>query len=945
MNKKRTISLALAIVFIMSLFAVPAIANEPPALSETELTMLLGGELAKLEVLNAPAGANITWSTNDMRVARVSPNGYVVSVSQGNAVITANVGGTLLTCAVTVNTEDLLLTNDVFVMDTNMMPVFNQMGSIYQYAEDDPYYYWYGMNFGREQAYYNNLRTGVNIGGSTSWSQSTIRCYRSLDLVTWEPVGGPWAASGGHPADVARPNTFGWPTGTANNLAQNNTSWIARMGVGYNAITGQYVMVGQWQENSSHGTNRLFYAVADNPAGPFNLVNHEAAMTVGPDIPTNRNGVRVPHTGDMTMYFDRDAGEMYVLYSINGVTQGGANGGTWETNPERDQQYVARLNPANFLSVLSNYEVYDSKNDSLYLLEREGGREANCMFKYDGFYYYAASGLRGWNTSPSFYMGGATTPTGGVYDEAGNKIGTQYRNEVGLPDNMTAMRGSATNFSRTTQIVGFATANGPVTEQAPIGTMILQFGCRHAASGGFGIGSTQFAPLSFLDPETAPEPKASDFPKTPNHYDWHSNPLNPVNRALPAKWHELIAREQGFFPFLPVGYEEATGSSEWVRPEWPIPVFNNLSQFYFDIVNSEWSPGPNNNFLDNAQFENDRLAGGMNMFVNENDPDWRTSWRTTTAAGFTQWTYPTIQTYVNEPNGWTANHIEGQVSQINYGGNRNTTVGGRNYQLHAPGITNQLWYSAWAGNYAWYHGYTKRNPGVDPYITETYQVAEVPDGFYTLYGWVRSSGGQDEAYIYAGDLKYDINTPINTWTVVAIENFEVTGGQIKVGFYSDAAANQWAFFDDFALVPQKIDKTKLAELVADAALLNALDYTTASWNKLVAALDVAKAVLADDSARQANVNSSWYNLLKAIEGLAATTFVRATPTAWVKKLNGNTNELYITVTETYCNGKTIKTELMFSIKNNAEGFYQVGPYRVFVDTKGNDQIRQIYIVA
>jgi len=65
-----------------------------------------------------------------------------------------------------------------------------------------------------------------------------------------------------------------------------------------------------------------------------------------------------------------------------------------------------------------------------------------------------------------------------------------------------------------------------------------------------------------------------------------------------------------------------------------------------------------------------------------------------------------------------------------------------------------------------------------------------------------------------------------------------------------------------------------------------------------------------------------------------------TASAYVKKLNGNTNELYITVMEHYSDGTTIiYGPMMFSIRNNAEGTYSVGDYRVFVDTKGNDQIR------
>lgn len=72
--------------------------------------------------------------------------------------------------------------------------------------------------------------------------------------------------------------------------------------------------------------------------------------------------------------------------------------------------------------------------------------------------------------------------------------------------------------------------------------------------------------------------------------------------------------------------------------------------------------------------------------------------------------------------------------------------------------------------------------------------------------------------------------------------------------------------------------------------------------------------------------------------------VDAAPSAVVNKLNGNQNELTVTVTETYQNRTTHEISDTFTIKNNAEGTYTVGDYKVFVNTKGNTQIREISIV-
>jgi hypothetical protein len=72
--------------------------------------------------------------------------------------------------------------------------------------------------------------------------------------------------------------------------------------------------------------------------------------------------------------------------------------------------------------------------------------------------------------------------------------------------------------------------------------------------------------------------------------------------------------------------------------------------------------------------------------------------------------------------------------------------------------------------------------------------------------------------------------------------------------------------------------------------------------------------------------------------------VEVIPVASVKKLNGNKNELTITVTEYYEDGTKEVFTTTFAIDNNAAANYTVGPYKVYVDTKGNDQIRACYII-
>lgn len=70
-----------------------------------------------------------------------------------------------------------------------------------------------------------------------------------------------------------------------------------------------------------------------------------------------------------------------------------------------------------------------------------------------------------------------------------------------------------------------------------------------------------------------------------------------------------------------------------------------------------------------------------------------------------------------------------------------------------------------------------------------------------------------------------------------------------------------------------------------------------------------------------------------------------TPSAVVEKLTGNKNNLKITIIGTYSDGSTKEVaNKTFSINNNAADTYVVGDYKVYVDTKGNTQIRACYIV-
>ena len=66
--------------------------------------------------------------------------------------------------------------------------------------------------------------------------------------------------------------------------------------------------------------------------------------------------------------------------------------------------------------------------------------------------------------------------------------------------------------------------------------------------------------------------------------------------------------------------------------------------------------------------------------------------------------------------------------------------------------------------------------------------------------------------------------------------------------------------------------------------------------------------------------------------------------AYVTRYNGNKNDLTITVIDEMSDGSLNTYLKTFKINNNAADTYKVGPYSVYVNTKGNDQIRDCYIV-
>jgi hypothetical protein len=260
---------------------------------------------------------------------------------------------------------------------------------------------------------------GVNYPGAATYAEGgaagagmgfrSVTCYSSTDLAHWK-----------FESDALARDQVGG-------------GWFGRLGVVYHAKTKKYVMIAQGNGPNRRGSGQYF-ATSDTPTGPFkfNNVQDVSKMFV--------NG----GTGDQTTFQDDD-GKAYVIASnVRG----------------RSHLYVAPLRESDYLALETPTEIASGK-----------GREGNCMFKYNGRYYFCSSDLHGWNASPTYVISAA--------------------NILGPYGPESTMAGSALDFSHVTQTGFFFTVNG--TKQ----TTVVFAGDRWSDFGGNGIGYNQWVPLSF----------------------------------------------------------------------------------------------------------------------------------------------------------------------------------------------------------------------------------------------------------------------------------------------------------------------------------------------------------------------------------------------------------------------------------------------------------------
>ena len=119
-------------------------------------------------------------------------------------------------------------------------------------------------------------------------------------------------------------------------------------------------------------------------------------------------------------------------------------------------------------------------------------------------------------------------------------------------------------------------------------------------------------------------------------------------------------------------------------------------------------------------------------------------------------------------------------------------------------------YTEWGGHSG---NWRLSNWSTSAYVVETSQtLTGLTKGWYTLRAWVKSSGGQNAAYIALKDCgapaaRTELPVAPPTQWIQIVVSTHVTAGQCTISLYSDANAGNWANFDDIEFVPGRAKLT------------------------------------------------------------------------------------------------------------------------------------------
>jgi hypothetical protein len=306
--------------------------------------------------------------------------------------------------------QALNIKNDVFWNTSNGEPIYSQGGGIFIFADPQT---------GEKKYYwygvhYKEAETYRNNPAVTLVKDNfeAVTCYSSTDLVNWK-----------FEKNVLTKEEV---------LKHVPKTWIGRLGVAYIKELKKYTLVVQCG-------NQVLFTIADSPIGEFTWHQRISMMDM----------IGTSNTGDQTVFTDEESGKSYLIYSYGSG---------------RNKIYISEIGVKDGkVNLLDCTKVFQGES-----------REGNCMFKYKGKYYMAASNIYGWDASYAYYL-------------VADNIQGPY-----LPTNdMLVMKGSEDDYAHVTQTGFFVNLKGTKQET------ILYCGDRWANFAGNGLGYNQWFPLSF----------------------------------------------------------------------------------------------------------------------------------------------------------------------------------------------------------------------------------------------------------------------------------------------------------------------------------------------------------------------------------------------------------------------------------------------------------------
>ena len=380
-------------------------------LSEHNVTINVGDENKILDAVIMPEFAydnKVSWKSSDESIVKVSENGILTAVSNGNATITVSSEDGILTdeCKVTVTDKksERLSLNKTSIELTEIDSVYPLSANI-----ENSDLVWKSDNEniasvtdgvvtakGKGKttitvSTYDGKQTSkcavnVNTSDNTITNDTFFKdtdgnyiysqggCiqkfgdkyywygvkYKEADIYAKNPENGK-AGNAAYETftcyssdDLVNWEFEGYP------LTGEPNGWVGIMGVVYNENTKKYVLISQYAPG-------MVYAVSDKPEGPFKIDHIQKTLPIQNDV-----------TGDQTLFQDDD-GKAYIICSS-------ANG--------RAYQYVIPLRESDFLDIdEENIKMLFYDEDGSYIDENgevdkkdKTGIEGNCMFKYNGNY-------------------------------------------------------------------------------------------------------------------------------------------------------------------------------------------------------------------------------------------------------------------------------------------------------------------------------------------------------------------------------------------------------------------------------------------------------------------------------------------------------------------------------------------------------------------------------